>query len=36
VTVDDLLRQAIAAKPSGHRLAEGLSVERRQMFQIGG
>ncbi len=34
--VEDLLRQAVAAKPAGHQLEEGLSVEHRQMFQIGG
>ena len=31
-----ILAQAVAAKPTGHRLDEGLSTEDRQMFQIGG
>lgn len=31
-----LLLQAVAAKPTGHRLARGLSTEDRNMYQIGG
>jgi cyclic pyranopterin phosphate synthase len=31
-----ILGRAVAAKPTGHRLEEGLSTEERQMFQIGG
>lgn len=31
-----ILARAVAAKPTGHRLDEGLSTEERQMFQIGG
>lgn len=34
--VASILRRAVAAKPTGHRLEEGVSVEARQMFQIGG
>ena len=34
--LDRLLRQAVAAKPTGHRLHEGLSARAREMFQIGG
>jgi GTP 3',8-cyclase len=34
--VEDTLRKAIMAKPAGHHLEEGVSVERRAMFQIGG
>ena len=31
-----ILARAVAAKPTGHRLDEGLSTEDRSMFQIGG
>ena len=31
-----ILSKAVAAKPTGHRLDEGLSTEDRSMFQIGG
>jgi len=31
-----ILGRAVAAKPTGHRLDEGLSTEDRSMFQIGG
>ncbi len=31
-----ILVRAVGAKPTGHRLDEGLSTEERQMFQIGG
>lgn len=31
-----ILGKAVAAKPTGHRLDEGLSTEGRSMFQIGG
>ena len=31
-----ILGRAVAAKPTGHRLDEGLSTEERSMFQIGG
>jgi cyclic pyranopterin phosphate synthase len=31
-----LLGAAVLAKPSGHRLAEGLTIESREMFQVGG
>jgi cyclic pyranopterin phosphate synthase len=31
-----ILARAVGAKPTGHRLEEGLSAEARQMFQIGG
>lgn len=31
-----MLRDAVAAKPTGHNLEEGVSTERRNMFQIGG
>jgi cyclic pyranopterin phosphate synthase len=34
--VTDLLAAAIAAKPVGHRLGEGISPHVRQMFQLGG
>jgi len=34
--ISDLLAQAIAQKPTGHRLDEGVSTQRRAMFQIGG
>jgi cyclic pyranopterin phosphate synthase len=31
-----ILRKAVLAKPTGHRLEEGVSTEERAMFQIGG
>ena len=31
-----ILGRAVALKPTGHRLEEGVSTEERQMFQIGG
>jgi cyclic pyranopterin phosphate synthase len=31
-----ILGRAVAAKPTGHRLDEGISTEDRSMFQIGG
>lgn len=31
-----ILVRAVGAKPTGHRLDEGVSTEERQMFQIGG
>lgn len=31
-----ILVRAVGAKPTGHRLEEGVSTEERQMFQIGG
>jgi len=31
-----ILSRAVALKPTGHRLDEGVSTEERQMFQIGG
>jgi cyclic pyranopterin phosphate synthase len=31
-----ILRKAVLAKPTGHRLDEGVSTEDRAMFQIGG
>lgn len=34
--VADMLLQAVAAKPTGHRLDQGFSTEHRGMFQIGG
>jgi cyclic pyranopterin phosphate synthase len=34
--VAEILERAVLAKPSGHRLDEGLSTEARAMFQIGG
>ena len=34
--VAEILARAVAGKPTGHRLDEGLSTEERQMFQIGG
>ncbi len=34
--VAKLLLHAVAAKPTGHRLDQGVSTERRGMFQIGG
>jgi GTP 3',8-cyclase len=34
--IQGLLLRAVAAKPTGHRLARGLSTEDRNMYQIGG
>jgi GTP 3',8-cyclase len=34
--VVEILGRAVAAKPTGHRLDEGISTEDRAMFQIGG
>ncbi|MFN8627973.1 MAG: GTP 3',8-cyclase MoaA [Candidatus Binatia bacterium] len=34
--IQRLLLRAVAAKPTGHRLARGLSTEDRNMYQIGG
>lgn len=34
--IEDALRKAVQAKPMGHRLEEGVSIEKRSMFQIGG
>src|SRR4051812_21221466 len=34
--VAGILARAVALKPTGHRLDEGVSTEERQMFQIGG
>jgi len=34
--VADILSKAVAAKPTGHRLDQGVSTQRRAMFQIGG
>ena len=34
--VVEILSRAVAAKPTGHRLDEGISTEDRAMFQIGG
>jgi hypothetical protein len=31
-----ILGKAVLAKPTGHRLDEGVSTEERAMFQIGG
>jgi hypothetical protein len=31
-----ILSRAVGAKPTGHRLDEGISTEDRAMFQIGG
>ena len=36
VAVAAILARAVALKPTGHRLDEGVSTEERQMFQIGG
>jgi cyclic pyranopterin phosphate synthase len=32
----NLLLQAVALKPTGHHLDQGVSTQRRAMFQIGG
>lgn len=34
--VADILRKAVALKPTGHHLEKGVSTEERSMFQIGG
>ncbi len=34
--VAEILLQAVAQKPTGHRLEQGFSTQRRAMFQIGG
>ena len=34
--VADILLRAVSAKPTGHRLDQGVSTQRRAMFQIGG
>ncbi len=34
--VAEILKKAVGAKPTGHRLDEGVSTEDRAMFQIGG
>ena len=34
--VEEILLRAVAGKPTGHRLDEGLSTRTRAMFQIGG
>jgi hypothetical protein len=34
--VAEILGKAVLAKPTGHRLDEGVSTEARAMFQIGG
>jgi hypothetical protein len=34
--VAEILLKAVALKPTGHRLDEGVSTQRRSMFQIGG
>jgi len=34
--VAEILKKAVLAKPTGHRLDEGVSTEDRAMFQIGG
>ncbi len=34
--VAEILLRAVGAKPTGHRLEEGISTEQRGMFQIGG
>jgi cyclic pyranopterin phosphate synthase len=34
--VADILLKAVGAKPTGHRLDEGISTEERSMFQLGG
>jgi cyclic pyranopterin phosphate synthase len=31
-----ILEKAVLAKPTGHRLEEGVSTEERSMFQLGG
>jgi cyclic pyranopterin phosphate synthase len=34
--IESLLLQAVAAKPTGHQLALGVSTEERSMYQLGG
>ena len=34
--VKELLLRAVAEKPTGHKLEQGLSTQQRSMFQIGG
>ena len=34
--IRDIVRQAVLAKPTGHRLEQGISTAKRSMFQIGG
>jgi cyclic pyranopterin phosphate synthase len=34
--ITDVLLRAVAAKPVGHHLAENKTIERREMFQLGG
>jgi cyclic pyranopterin phosphate synthase len=34
--VERILAEAVRAKPTGHRLDEGVSTRRRSMFQLGG
>ena len=34
--IKSILLRAVQAKPTGHRLNEGVSTEQRGMFQIGG
>jgi cyclic pyranopterin phosphate synthase len=34
--VAEILLKAVAHKPTGHRLDEGLSTQKREMFQLGG
>jgi hypothetical protein len=34
--LQEILVRAVRAKPTGHRLDEGLSTRIRSMFQIGG
>ena len=34
--VAKILLQAVSQKPTGHRLEQGVSTQRRGMFQIGG
>jgi cyclic pyranopterin phosphate synthase len=34
--VSAILARAVGAKPTGHRLDEGVSTQQRQMFQLGG
>jgi cyclic pyranopterin phosphate synthase len=34
--VEEVLRRAVALKPTGHRLDEGVSTRTRSMFQLGG
>jgi cyclic pyranopterin phosphate synthase len=34
--VTDVLLQAVGAKPTGHRLHANETIERREMFQLGG